>query len=246
MQTQFFHIAGYKFLKLENLNELQASLQNSCRRLELKGTILLSAEGINIMLAGTQSATEIFKENLTADIRFADIDYKTSLCESIPFRRLLVKIKKQIIAFSPENINPAEFTAPNLPPQQFKQWLDQQKDITVLDVRNECEIEAGTFTGAVDLKLNQFRNFAAAAKNLPAEAKKKPLVMFCTGGIRCEKASAYLLEEGFEEVYQLQGGILGYFAECGQDHYQGKCFVFDDRRVVGVKEILNDRDNFLL
>ncbi len=245
MQTQFIHIAGYKFLKLEGLKELQSSLHDLCQRLELKGTILLGAEGINLMLAGTKAATDEFKAAFVTDARFSDIDYKISFCSSPPFRRLLVKIKKQIVAFAQEHINPAEFTAPNLPPKQFKEWLDQHKDITVLDVRNEDEIKAGTFAGAIDLKLHQFRNFTKAAKHLPEAAKSKPLVMYCTGGIRCEKASAYLLEQGFQEVYQLQGGILGYFAECGEDHYQGKCFVFDDRVAVSAKEVLSDRQNTL-
>lgn len=237
MKTNLTHIAGYKFLPLADLVDLQASLRGLCQRLQLKGSILLSAEGINIMLAGTHVVTEEFRTTFAADVRFADIDYKLSSCAAMPFRRLFIKIKKQIITFLPESINPAEFTAPNLPPQEFKEWLDQRKDITLLDVRNVCEVEAGTFANAIDLNLSNFRNFAQAAKQLPDTAKSKPLVMYCTGGIRCEKASAYLLQQGFQEVYQLQGGILGYFASCGSEHYENKCFVFDDRVALGAEDV---------
>src|SRR5262249_2964981 len=117
-------------------------------------------------------------------------------------------------------------------PKEFKNWLDADKDIYILDVRNQCEIAAGKFAKAQDLNIEHFRDFPEAAKKIPSELKKKTMVMYCTGGIRCEKASALLIQEGFEDVYQLEGGILKYFAECGDAHYDGQCFVFDNRTTI--------------
>jgi UPF0176 protein len=226
------NIAGYKFLKLSDLSDLRDYLKMICQQFSLKGTILLSQEGINIMLAGELPSTDQFLLVLKQDARFVDLEFKKTHSDFVPFKRLLVKIKKEIITFAVPAINPAEFTAPSIKPTEFKQWLDQGKDITVLDVRNVCELEAGKFTNAIDLQINNFSDFPKAVEKLPQDLKQKPLVMYCTGGIRCEKASAYMLQQGFQEVYQLQGGILQYFAEAGNAHYDGKCFVFDDRRAI--------------
>ena len=226
------NIAGYKFLELSNLSDLRDHFKKLCHQFSLKGTILLSQEGINIMLAGEQLDVDHFLVVLKHDKRFTDIEFKNTCSDFIPFKRLLVKIKKEIITFAVPDINPIKLTAPVIEPNEFKQWLDADKDITVLDVRNICEIEEGKFEKAIDLNINNFRDFPKAVEQLAPELKSKPLVMYCTGGIRCEKASAYLMQQGFGEVYQLHGGILQYFAEAGNAHYQGKCFVFDDRRAI--------------
>jgi UPF0176 protein len=227
------NIAGYKFVSLTALAVLRQRLQQQCMNLGIKGTILLSQEGINIMLAGVEKAIAAFITALTCEEKFSDILFKKSYSEKIPFQRLQVKIKKEIITFNMPGVVPGEKTGKYLAPKEFKQWLDQKKEMLVLDVRNRCEVAVGTFSNASDLEINHFSSFAKAAQKLDNTLKQKPLVMFCTGGIRCEKASAYLLQQGFQEVYQLHGGILNYFQECGSAHFNGKCFVFDERGALG-------------
>ncbi len=141
----------------------------------------------------------------------------------------MVRVKKEIITFRVNGINPSEKTSPKISPQELKQWLDEGKPVTLLDTRNDYEVQLGTFKGARDLNISHFGDFPQAIKALPEDLKEQPLVMFCTGGIRCEKAGPFLEQAGFQKVWQLDGGILRYFDECGGDHYQGECFVFDQR-----------------
>jgi predicted sulfurtransferase len=140
-----------------------------------------------------------------------------------------VRLKKEIISMGCPEIEPEKQTAPHLEPVDFKQWYDEGKDMIVLDTRNDYEIRLGTFEAAMDLGIDHFRQFPEAIKKLPESFKKKPVVTFCTGGIRCEKAAELMKREGFEQVYQLNGGIINYFEQCGGDHYEGECFVFDKR-----------------
>lgn len=145
---------------------------------------------------------------------------------------MLVKLKKEIIPMGRPDVSPVEMTGDRIAPVELKKWLDENRDFLLLDTRNDYEVELGTFEKAQHLNLRHFRNFAQKLDLLPPEMKDKPVVMFCTGGIRCEKATAYALKSGFKEVYQLEGGILKYFEECRKDHYDGECFVFDHRRTV--------------
>jgi UPF0176 protein len=226
---QILTIAAYKFLELDRLTELQAVLHARCQSLELKGTILLSDEGINLCLAGTLIAINNFKRYLQSDARFADLLFKESYTDTVPFDRLKVKIKKEIITMRCADAQPEKHRAPVVSPVEFKQWLDENRDIVILDTRNDYEVRFGTFHNAINLGLKDFSEFPLAAKKLP---RKKPIVMFCTGGIRCEKAATHLLKNGFDNVYQLDGGILNYFSEVGGIHYEGECFVFDQRVAV--------------
>ena len=146
-----------------------------------------------------------------------------------PFRRMLVRIKREIIAFGVPGIDPAKRTSPKLAPAQLKQWLDEGRKLILYDTRNDYEVKLGTFRNALPIGIQHFRQFPQAADRLPKELKQQPLVMFCTGGIRCEKAGPFLQQQGFEQVFQLEGGILKYFEDCGNAHYQGECFVFDQR-----------------
>jgi UPF0176 protein len=139
-----------------------------------------------------------------------------------------------------DDIRPVEFTGPNIKPNEFQEMLDNEEEVIVLDTRNDYEVRVGTFKNAIDLKIPSFRDFPEAVSNLPEEYKKKPIVMFCTGGIRCEKASAVMLKSGFENVKQLEGGILDYFKDTDASHWDGNCFVFDDR--VAVDKGLNETD----
>jgi UPF0176 protein len=223
----FLNIAAYKFVSLDNLAGLQQELKAAAQN--CFGTILISPEGINIMLAGEHEPIRAFQAYLKTDSRFSDLHYKENESDSKPFRRFWVKIKKEIIAFGISSINPVENTAPYIKPIELKQRLDAREDIYLLDTRNNYEITEGTFTNAQQLNIQHFRDFPEAAKNLTENLKNKTIVTFCTGGIRCEKAALLLQQYGFKQVYQLENGILEYMKECGNAHYDGKCYVFDER-----------------
>ncbi len=223
------NIAGYRFVDLPDRDALQEPFQELCAKLNLKGTILLSHEGINFFLAGSQEQVDQFIVGLEKDQRFVDIPLKVSHSDYQPFRRMNVRLKKEIISLGLDHIKPAEFTGDEITPTEFKQWLDEGKEVIVLDTRNDYECRVGTFEDAMELDIKSFRDFPRAVSEMPKELKDKPVVMFCTGGIRCEKASVVMLDAGFTNVKQLKGGILGYFEEVGGAHWNGDCFVFDHR-----------------
>ncbi len=225
------NIAAYKFVDLNDLETLQAHLTQVCQELNLKGTILLATEGLNLMLAGPVAAIDNFLHTLTCDQRFADIEVKRSESIEAPFRRMRVRIKNEIVNMRMDNVRPLEKTGQRLSAMELKQWLDEKRDFIFLDTRNDYEIEIGKFAAAEHLSINMFNQFPEAVKQMPVD-REKPMVMYCTGGIRCEKASVAALEAGFKEVYQLEGGILKYFEECGDEHYEGNCFIFDQRTAV--------------
>jgi len=220
------NIAGYLFIELNDLSSLRERLYDDCQVLEIKGTILLSREGINLNLAGQPAAVDRFITKFKADKRFEELVLKSSYSGSIPFKRLKVKLKKEIISLRQKEADPLAFRAPAISPETFKDWLDKNKDITILDTRNDYEIRFGTFEDAQNLHIDNFCEFPSTLDKIE---KDKPLVMFCTGGVRCEKAAIYLLKHGIKDVYQLDGGILNYFEKTGGAHYQGDCYVFDER-----------------
>lgn len=226
------NLAAYKFATLTNLDERREVLRELTRRLELMGTILLSPEGVNMFIAGPRESIDEFVVLIESDVEIGKLDIKESLTDYQPFNRMLVKLKKEIIAFGVEGIDPAKRTSPKLPAKQLKQWLDEGKQVTLLDVRNDYEISLGTFEGAEPIGLKHFRHFPEAVDALPEDRKDETIVMFCTGGIRCEKAGPYMEQAGFKNIFQLEGGILKYFEECGSEHYDGECFVFDQRVAV--------------
>jgi len=226
------NIAGYKFVSLSDTAGLRLELLTLCQQLELKGTILLSAEGINITLAGRPEKIELFKTKLIALGPFEHINFHATFSDTAPFKRLKVKLKKEIITFRQPTLDNTKSRASAVEPETLKRWLDDNKDIVLLDTRNEYEIEFGSFKNAVNLHINDFTEFAQAINQLPRE---KTIVMFCTGGIRCEKAALYMEQQGFNDVHQLHTGILGYFAKVGGVHYEGDCFVFDERIAVNPK-----------
>jgi UPF0176 protein len=223
------NIAAYRFVAIDHLAELRAQLKKRCVALGLKGTILLAREGINLFLAGTPQDIAAFISWMEADPRFAGMEYKRSISGEQPFNRMLVKLKKEIISMGVPEINPALAPAPALAARTLKAWLDDGREVVLLDTRNQYEIRLGTFHNATHLDIDTFRSFPKAATRLDDSLKKKIVVTFCTGGIRCEKAAPLLQSYGFAEVYQLQGGILKYFEELGAAHYDGECFVFDRR-----------------
>jgi predicted sulfurtransferase len=234
------NIAGYRFVDLDDRDELQAMLRNLCHDLGLKGTVLLAPEGINFFIAGTPTSIEQFTQALEKDGRFVDIPLKVSYTEYQPFNRMNVRKKNEIISVGLDHIRPADFTGEELEPQAFKAMLDAGEPVHVLDTRNDYELRIGTFENAIDLDIRTFRAFPEAIQRLPESMKDEPVVMFCTGGIRCEKASAIMMEAGFTNVKQLKGGVLGYFEQVGGDHWNGDCFVFDQR--VAVNPSLNETE----
>jgi UPF0176 protein len=237
------NIAAYRFANLTDLKSLRERLISQCKSWGLKGTILLSTEGINLFIAGPQEAVEKLLTELRSIPGLEDLTPKYSDSEDQPFTRMLVRIKKEIISFGVEGIDPARRTSPKLSAQTLKQWLDEGRPLTLLDTRNDYEVKLGTFKDALTFKIDHFRQFPEAVRGLPETMKKEPIVMFCTGGIRCEKAGPFMEQEGFENIFQLDGGILKYFEECGQAHYEGECFVFDQR--VGVDPSLRATDSAL-
>ncbi len=234
------NIAAYRFAPLQELQALRTELLAFCGAENLRGTILLSTEGINLFVAGAADAIELLLARLRAISGLEPLKAKYSYTANQPFRRMLVRIKREIIAFGVPGIDPSQRTSPKLAPSQLKAWLDEGRKITLLDTRNDYEVKLGTFENALPAGVDHFRDFPAAVAKLPDELKDETIVMFCTGGIRCEKAGPYMESQGFRNVFQLDGGILKYFEECGGAHYKGDCFVFDQR--VGVDPSLHVSD----
>jgi predicted sulfurtransferase len=241
MHSTILNVAFYRFVHLESPSSLRPRFKEVGNDLGIKGTILLSQEGINGFLAGSSESIAEFQRFLQSFPEFQGMEYKESWSDSVPFDHLFIKLKKEIISMGRPDIRPAELTGPRLSAAEFKRWMDEGRDALVLDTRNDYEVALGTFEKAEHLGIQHFRQFSEKLKTLPQEAKKRPVVMFCTGGIRCEKATALALKEGFEQVFQLEGGILKYFEECGSSHYRGDCFVFDERRTVNSE--LAETDN---
>ena len=231
--SRILNIAAYKFVDLDDLPSLRVRLRALTTDLGLLGTILLSPEGVNMFLAGEPGPVEQFLNQLAQDPKFVELDVKRSWTEYQPFNRMLVRLKQEIIAFGVDSVDPRERTSPKLTAVELKQWLDDGRTVHLLDVRNDYEVNVGTFDAAHPVGIDHFREFPQAIQSLPNEWREEPVVMFCTGGIRCEKAGPFMEQQGFEQVFQLEGGILKYFEEVGGAHYDGDCFVFDQRVAVG-------------
>ncbi len=233
--TQIINIAAYKFVGLADLEQRKAEVMSQAQALALKGTVLLTPEGINLFLAGTRPAIDSFLTWLRTDPAFADLEVKYSASEGVPFKKLLIKIKKEIIRMNHPTIRPESRRAPAVDAHTAARWISEGKDdagrpVVLLDTRNDFEVQAGTFTGAINWGLSKFTEFPQAVLEHKDEFAGKTVISFCTGGIRCEKAAIFMGDVGVENVYQLDGGILKYFEETGGVGYEGNCFVFDERR----------------
>lgn len=225
--------AFYKFVLLDDFQQLRAPLLALCQQYELRGTILLAPEGINTTIAGSRAGIDALGEFLRADGRFDGLEYKESLAEDYPFYRMKVRLKKEIVTMGMPETAPQRIAGKHVGPAEWNALLNDP-DVVVIDARNQYECDIGMFKNAVSPVTDTFREFPEyVAKNLDPQKNKK-IAMYCTGGIRCEKASAYMLKQGFSEVYQLNGGILRYFEEASpaENLWQGECFVFDGRVAV--------------
>jgi UPF0176 protein len=235
------NISSYLFVTLDDTAALREHLHAEALARDLKGTVLIAEEGINLFLAGPAEAVRGWVAVLRADPRFAALEPKESWSETVPFKKLLVKVKREIIRMNHPTIRPdavgSEGRAPAVDPGVLRQWLTQGHDdegrpVVTLDTRNAFEVDYGTFEGAVDWRISKFSEFPEAVQAHKAEFEGKTVVSFCTGGIRCEKAALYMQEAGIERVYQLEGGILKYFELTDGAHWHGDCFVFDEREAL--------------
>lgn len=225
--------ALYKFVTLDNYQALKQPLLNFMLNRDIRGTLLLAQEGINGTVAGSRAGIDALLDYLRQDPRLAELSYKESYTDTPPFMRSRVKLKKEIVTMGVEGINPKEVVGTYVKPKDWNQLISEP-DVLLVDTRNDYEVQVGTFKNAVNPQTDSFREFPEYVKTHLDPNKHKKVAMFCTGGIRCEKSTAYLKEQGFEEVYHLEGGILKYLEDVPEQEslWQGDCFVFDERVTV--------------
>lgn len=235
MTATILNVAAYRFVPLDDTATLRERLLAQAVAAGLRGTILLAEEGINLYLAGEPAALRGFMADLQDDPRFADLPVKESLCETLPFQRMMVKVKREIIRMNMPAIRPVAQRAPAVDAPTLARWLqagrcDEGRPVVMLDTRNGFEVDTGAFEGAPDWRLRKFSDFPAALEAHKGEFAGKTVVSYCTGGIRCEKAALVMQQAGVEHVRQLDGGILKYFEQTeGAPGWRGGCFVFDER-----------------
>ncbi len=222
-----------KFATLTDYESLREPLFDYCMAHEIKGTLLLAAEGINGTVAGSRQAIDSLLSYLRADTRLVDLSHKESFYDEPPFHRMKVKLKKEIVTMGVEGIDPRHVVGTYVKPQDWNALISDP-EVLLIDTRNDYEVELGTFKGAINPHTESFRQFPSYVAEHLDPTKHKKVAMFCTGGIRCEKSTAYLREQGFDEVYHLQGGILQYLEDVPEvdSLWQGECYVFDNRVAV--------------
>jgi UPF0176 protein len=228
-------VTFYKFVRLPDFAEKRDSLLSQCEAQGIRGTILLAAEGINGTIAGSREAIDSALTFLRSDPRLVDLEQKESYADSVPFDRMKVRLKKEIVTLGLPEIDPSDRVGTYVSPQEWNELISDP-EVTIIDTRNEYEVSIGTFRGAKNPKTASFRQFPDYVRNHLDPNKQRKVALFCTGGIRCEKATSFMMEHGFQEVYHLKGGILKYLEEVPAEEslWQGECFVFDQR--VAVRE----------
>ena len=234
--TSVLNIAAYRFVPIDEPSLVVDRVRGLCEALELRGSVLVAPEGINIFLAGAADAVHEFIARFGEDERFSGLTIRFSESGTIPFKRLRVKLKREIITFRKHEIAPGATAgrADSLTPAQLRDWLrrgrdDQGRELVLLDTRNRQEVAFGSFQGALTLPIERFTELPEALELHREQLRGKTVVSFCTGGIRCEKAALWMSGNGYDNVLQLEGGILGYFEQVGAEGYDGGCFVFDQR-----------------
>jgi UPF0176 protein len=232
----------YKFVKLPDFADKKNPLMSFCREKDIKGTILLAKEGINGTIWGTRQGIDEVLELLRSDSRLANLEHKESHTDSSPFKRMKVKLKKEIVTIGLPEVDPNQTVGTYVNAKDWNQLISDP-EVFVIDTRNEYEVAIGTFKGAIDPQTDSFREFPQYVEQNFDPVKHKKVAMFCTGGIRCEKASSLMLSKGFQEVYHLKGGILKYLEEVPSEEslWEGECFVFDDRLAVKEGSIEEER-----
>ena len=225
--------AFYKFVRLPDFAEKQHPLLSHCETQGVKGTILLAAEGINGTIAGLRNSVDSVLSFLRSDSRLVDLEHKESYADGQPFDRMKVRLKKEIVTIGLPEIDPNEHVGTYVSPQDWNALISDPQ-VTVIDTRNDYEVNIGTFKRAQNPQTNSFRQFPDYVRHHLDPTKHRKVALFCTGGIRCEKASSFMLSQGFQEVYHLKGGILKYLEEVpdSESLWEGECFVFDQRIAV--------------
>lgn len=216
----------YQYIKIDEPEVFAKQHALFCKKLELQGRILVAQEGINGSVSGTKEQTEQYKRIMHQDSRFTTMPFKEDIGMMHPFKKMIVKVKQEIVTFG-QNVD-LKKSGKHLSPQEFVELYEKGEEVVILDARNEYESRVGKFKGAITTNIQTFREFPQVIEQIK-DKKEKKIVMYCTGGIRCEKASAYLVENGFKEVYQLDGGILNFGKHFPDTIWEGKCFVFDKR-----------------
>ena len=244
MSNKITNIAGYQFHPIDDVDRVFADVQSICSKTHIKGNIFISPEGINLGLASSQSDIDYFLQNLDSMCGLNDLLLNTTYSDFIPFKRLLIKIRNELVPTKPlpedhpsakdrkpvlKEVDPYSRKAQYINIDELKQWLDQGKEITLLDMRNTFEVDLGTFENAIHFNMRNFRDIIQLEDKFEQIPKDKPLVTFCTGGIRCEKGANIMAQNGFDQVFQLEGGIIKYIEKFKDEHWRGECFVFDDR-----------------
>lgn len=236
---EYLVTALYKFVKLTDFESIQTPLLNYCKEQDVKGTLLLALEGINGTIAGPKQGIENVLQYLKNDPRLADLDHKESIASKMPFLRMKVKLKKEIVTLGVPTVDPTSEVGTYLSPEEWHELI-QDPEVVLIDTRNDYEVNIGKFKNALDPVTKSFREFPKYVQQNLDPQKNKKVAMYCTGGIRCEKSTSYLKHLGFDEVYHLKGGILKYLENIPEDKslWEGECFVFDDRVSVkhGLKE----------
>jgi len=244
MTNQITNIAGYQFKAIDDVEKVFQHAQSICNQTHIKGNIFISPEGINLGLASSQSDIEFFLQQLDSLCGLNNLLLNTTYSDYIPFKRLLIKIRSELVPTKPlpadhpsftttesllNNLDSTKNKAQYISNDELKEWLDQDKDITLLDMRNIFEVDLGSFKNATHLNIRNFRDIIQLEEKINQLPKDKPIVTFCTGGIRCEKGANILAQNGFNQVLQLEGGIIKYLEKYKSNHWRGECFVFDDR-----------------
>ena len=229
LQTVVLNISGYRFVAIDDVPATLESVENFCLDLKIKGSVFMASEGINISLAGNLLDIQSFISELEKDSRFTNMRFHHTYSRFVPFNKLVFKTKSELVPLGENPLAAKSYSHQYLPAVELLQWIDSEKEFTLLDMRNKFEYQLGTFAGAQQLEMDGFRQLPSKLDEIDKLPKDKPLVTFCTGGIRCEKAGPYLERFGFNQVYQLDGGIIEYLRATNGNHWQGNCFVFDDR-----------------
>lgn len=236
--------ALYRFAPVTDTQTFRHDVEQICLQHNILGTLLIAHEGINGTIAGTRAAIDNLLTFLNTQPGFQDIQPRETPAPDVPFYKLKVRIKKEIVTFGVEGLDPLREVGTYLAPKQWNELLSQP-DVLLIDTRNDYEVEVGKFEGAIDPQTTSFREFVNYVDNNLDPQTDRPIAMYCTGGIRCEKATAFMLQRGFKNVYHLEGGILRYLEETPQpeSRWQGRCFVFDHRRDVGPELRKTDTTN---
>ena len=225
----YINISGYRFTPIEDLEDTLIQFKSICAGLDIMGSVYLASEGINIGLSGNILSIQTFISRLNEDKRFRGMKFHELYSQSMPYRKITIKTKTELVPIEDSSIVVGDYNHQYLAPGELKRWLDEDVDFILLDLRNDFEFDLGTFDKAEHLNLRRFRKLQTKDKEISKLPKDKPIVTFCTGGIRCEKAGPYLEKFGLKNIYQLEGGIIEYLKQTRGAHWHGNCFVFDDR-----------------